>query len=246
MPFKDHFSGHADVYAEARPDYPAQLYAYLAGLCEERELAWDCATGNGQAASSLADYFVKVVASDASKEQLARATRRQNIDYRHMLAESPQLAPGSVDLVTVAQALHWFDTSKFFAAVDRILKPCGIFAVWSYGKQTIDPECDAVVEKLYGDIVGEFWPPERRLVERAYEDIEFPFTGLDPEPFTMCKEWDMEQLLSYLSSWSAVQRYLACHGDDPLQLVERELRQAWGDGKRRAVSWPLTLQVRRK
>ena len=247
MTFKDHFSGHAEDYAAARPDYPDSLFAYLASLCAERELVWDCATGNGQAAAGLARYFKRVLATDASAAQIAAARPAAGIEYRVAPAEQAGIAHNSLDLVTVAQALHWFNMPEFFACCEQALRPAGVLAVWSYGPCTIDAEVDAIVGQLYGDTLGEYWPPERRMVEQRYASVEFPLTAVTGVPdFALTLNWTVGQLLAYLRSWSATQRYIAEQSSDPVAGIEGSLHQAWGGALEKAVQWPLTLIVRRK
>ncbi|MEX0963410.1 MAG: class I SAM-dependent methyltransferase [Pseudohongiellaceae bacterium] len=242
MAFKDHFSAHAQAYAQARPGYPAQLFEFLGSQCSSHETAWDCATGNGQAALSLAKIFDRVIASDGSAEQLQQAEAADNIEYRQVTAETPFLEAHSCDLVTVAQALHWFASDKFFDNVRSCLKPEGRFAAWCYGVQQICTPVDAVVATLYEEILGAYWPPERQLVENRYRDISFPFETSVIERFSLSLDWNLAQLCSYITSWSALQRYSRHNGTDPLQLVREALVAAWGDAEQvRRVNWPLTL-----
>jgi len=241
--FKDHFSGHAGLYSRFRPDYPPTLFRFLAGQAKGHTLAWDCATGNGQAALGLAPYFDNIIATDASNAQLEKAIRAENITYRIAPAEQSGLADASVDLVTVAQALHWFDLDAFYAEVKRVLKPGGILAAWSYNLLQCDPEIDALIKRLYTEIVGPYWPPERAHIETGYRNLPFPFDGQPSPKLAMQADWNQEQLLGYLRTWSAVQRYLNERGSDPLSLIEQELCDAWGDpGKKRRLRWPLTLR----
>jgi SAM-dependent methyltransferase len=243
---KDHFSGHADCYEAFRPTYPNALFEYLASLCPVHDLAWDCATGNGQAAVPLAAYFHRVIATDASAKQIEQANGPDNIQFTVAGADSAPIDDGSADLVTVAQALHWFDIPRFYAEVSRVGRPGGILAVWCYQLQAITPEIDALVHHLYSDTVGADWPPERRLVEEGYRTIAFPFEELTSPPFQMQHSWNLERLRGYLSSWSSTQRYRARTGQDPLELIEAELETAWGDPAReRDVIWPLHLRVGR-
>jgi SAM-dependent methyltransferase len=244
MNFKDHFSKHAGDYARARPHYPPELFAYLASLCRERALAWDCGTGNGQAATSLAPHFEKIIATDASIEQLAQASRHPRIEYRQAPAEHSALPSGSSDLITVAQALHWFDIPAFFAEARRVLKKAGVLAAWSYELSRISPEVDAVIQHYYTDIIGPDWPPERRLVADGYRNIEFPFTEIPMPKFEMQLQWSCAEYLDYLYSWSATQRYLKRTGNNPLQLIYDELKSAWGD-EARLVAWPLNMRAGR-
>ena len=245
MTFKDHFSGHAQAYADARPSYPGELFDYMYAQCPEHELVWDCATGNGQAALSLAKKFRKVIATDGSAEQVGQGQAAQNIEYRQMTAEQSLLEEGTFDLVTVAQALHWFDTQAFFENARACLKPTGILAAWCYAVQSINPEIDSVIEKLYEGILGDYWPPERRLVENHYRDIHFPFDSCIEREFVMSREWNLQQLCGYFTSWSALQRYKRKKGSDPLQLIIAELQDTWGADPEQThtVSWPLTLKL---
>lgn len=241
---KDHFSGHADCYEAARPNYPPALFDYLASICTQHELAWDCATGNGQAAVPLARYFRSVVATDASQKQIDQARPSERVRYLLASADAAPLENASVDLVTVAQALHWFDLPKFYAEVSRVARPGGILAVWCYEMHSISPAIDRVVGHLYSDIVGPDWPPERRLVEDGYRTLPFPFEELVPPAFEMKHSWDLARALGYFASWSATQRYRARTGVDPLALVKPQLEAAWGDpAQAREVTWPLNVRV---
>ncbi len=241
--FNDHFSAQSADYARHRPLYPAELYEFLAGL-GGRRLAWDCATGNGQAAVSLAAHFDRVIATDASRAQIDAAIAHPGVSYRLAAAEDSGLDTDSVDLVTVGQALHWFDTRRFFAEAARVLVPGGSVAAWCYELCTVSPECDAAVGRLYDEIVAPFWPPERRLIEERYAGIRFPGTEIDVPVFEMNVCWTVDDMLGYLRTWSACQRYRREHGDDPVGLVEAELRKAWGRTSR-TVRWPLTVRVSR-
>jgi ubiquinone/menaquinone biosynthesis C-methylase UbiE len=174
MSFKDHFSAHARAYAKYRPDYPAELFAYLATLPPQTEVALDCATGSGQAALGLAEHFSLVVASDGSISQLQNAGRHPKVAYVANLAEQPALRDHTVDLVVAAQAAHWFDHERFYPEVQRVLRRGGALAVWTYGLASVEPQIDAVVRHFYSDVVGSYWPPERRWVESAYRDLPFP------------------------------------------------------------------------
>lgn len=241
--FKDHFSAQSAGYARHRPQYPAALFEYLAGL-GGRQLAWDCATGNGQAAIALAAHFDRVIATDASQAQLAAAIAHPGVSYRVATAEDSGLGAGTVDLVTVGQALHWFDIPRFFAEASRVLVPGGSVAAWCYELCTVSPACDAAVGRLYDDIVAAFWPPERRLIEERYAGIRFPGAEVGAPVFEMSARWTADDMLGYLRTWSACQHYLREHGDDPVTQIEDELRGAWGQVPR-TVCWPLIVRVAR-
>ena len=246
MPTADHFSRQAAQYRASRPGYPPALFAFLADLVLARDRALDCATGNGQAAAALAAHFAEVVATDLSLPQLARAEPVANVRYVAANAECLPLRAGSVDLITVAQALHWFATETFYAEVRRIARPGAVIAAWSYGLARIDPAVDAVVGRLYHDVVGAYWPPERLLVESAYRTLPFPFQAITAPVFALRDEWSLPRLLTYLASWSAVQRCKDATGRDPLDAVRDPLRQAWGNAQAsRPIAWPLALRVGR-
>ncbi|MFN2622280.1 MAG: class I SAM-dependent methyltransferase [Chthoniobacterales bacterium] len=239
--FKDHFSKQAAEYAKFRPRYPTELFRWLASVAPSKHLAWDCATGNGQAAVELAEYLDRVIATDASEKQVANAERHPRVEYRVASAEESGLESNNVDLVTVAQALHWFDLERFYAEVRRVLKPKGVIVATAYKLATVSPTIDAIVRHYYSDVVGPYWPSERVLVEK-FEDLPFPFAEVAAPACKMTVEWSVEQLLGYLRTWSATQRFMAAEKRDPLKEVERELRSAWGDKERRVV-WPLTVRV---
>ena len=241
--FKDHFSAQSEGYARHRPLSPRELFAYLADL-SGRRLAWDCATGNGQAALALAAHFDQVIATDARRTQIEAAGDHPGVSFRVATAEDSGLPEAAVDLVTVGQALHWFDTARFFAEASRVLVAGGVLAAWCYELCRVSPDCDAIVGRLYTDIVGPFWPPERRLIEDRYAGIDFPGDELAPPPFEMTASWTADDMLGYLRTWSACQRYVGEHGNDPGELIEGELRTAWGE-RRRTVHWPLTVRVSR-
>ncbi len=246
MEFADHFSRQSRQYTQFRPRYPAELFAFLATLPARRERAWDCGTGNGQAAVDLAAHFERVVATDASADQLSHAEAHANVEYVRAPAEVCPLEPDCVDLVTVAQAVHWFDRARFYAEVRRVGRSGSVLAVWSYGLGSISPAVDRIVYHLYEDILGPYWPHERRLIEQGYRTIEFPFDELAAPDFAMTAEWTLDDLLGYLSTWSSLQRYIKQHDDNPLEPVARELAAAWGQGdSARAVRWPLYLRVGR-
>lgn len=245
--FKDHFSGHAELYREARPTYPEALFDWLAAQAPSRALAWDCGCGNGQASIALARRFDRVVATDPSANQIADAERRVNIDYRVEPAERTSLVDAGVGLVTVAQALHWFDHAAFYAELRRVLAPGGVIAAWAYSDcGTGDAAVDAIKDRLYVDLTGPYWPPERAHVEAGYRTLPFPFAEIAAPPFLMTAAWNVDQLLAYFRSWSATQRYLKARGEDPIALIERDLRMAWGNpAQPRTVRWQFHLRAGR-
>ena len=243
--FKDHFSVAAAEYDHYRPGYPAALLDFLAGAAPRRELAWDCATGTGQAAVPLAARFARVIATDASAAQLAHAVQHPGVSYRQAPAEDSGLPAGAVDLVTVAQALHWLDLGRFYAEVRRVARPGAVFAAWTYSLADADPAVDPLVAAFYEEM-GPWWPPERRHVEEGYRNLPFPFEPLEHPAFEIRARWPLERLLGYFSTWSAVNRCRKETGQDPLLALQGRLAAAWGDPTRpRPVRWPLHLRVGR-
>ena len=246
--FKDHFSAIASRYADFRPRYPAELFDYLAKLAPSRSLAWDCAAGTGQATSDLAARFERVIAMDASAEQIAAAQPIANVEYRVAPAEQPGLPDSSADLVTVAQALHWFDLERFYSEVRRVLQPRGVLAVWAYGINEVEGSAiNEIVHDFYSNTVGPFWPPERKLVEDGYKTLSFPFAEIQPPSFQMQTRWTLDQLLGYFSTWSATNRFIKARGESPLPALRDRLATVWGKPESaRLVTWPLTQRVGRK
>ena len=242
--FKDYFSDISPSYRDFRPRYPEQLFEHLANIAPSRRAAWDCATGNGQAAGMLARYFDQVVATDASASQVENAEMVDGVTYRVEPAESTSLDSHSVDLVTVAQALHWFDLRAFELEVRRVCKPGAILAVWSYAILQSTPPVDAVVEKLYDGILGDYWTDERRIVVEGYRDVKLSLEPLKSPTFAMRAQWSLGHLLGYLSTWSAARRYKDRNGVDPIALIIDEISDAWGDPQSQLeISWPLTVRL---
>jgi SAM-dependent methyltransferase len=241
--FKDHFSKQAAGYAKFRPQYPQKLFDYLGSIAPSRQLAWDCGTGNGQAAVGLASVFDRVIATDASEEQIANAQAHKLVDYCVAPAENSGIGSKTFDLIMVAQALHWFDLDRFYGEVRRVLKNNGVFAASAYNLLHVEPAIDLAVNRYYYEVVGPFWPPERKLVEQ-FAHLPFPFREIDVPKFEMTAQWNLDHLLGYLQTWSSTQRFMAAHASDPLEQIIDELRAAWGDSEQaRNVTWPLVLRV---
>lgn len=246
MGFKDYFSGFAARYRDARPTYPRELWQWLAGQCAERKVVWDAACGSGQAAVALTEFFEDVFASDASRQQIAHAIRHPDVQYREEPAEECGMSDATADLVVIAQALHWVDRPRFYAEARRVLKPGGAIAAVCYGLMSVTPSLDHAIAKFYDGILGPYWAPERRLVDDGYKSIEFPFKEFAAPHFTMSHQWNFEQLMAYLDSWSALQKCRKETGDDPLKVAHDLLEADWGDkGSIRTVTWPLAVRVGR-
>jgi ubiquinone/menaquinone biosynthesis C-methylase UbiE len=242
--FKDHFSRQACDYARFRPRYPAELFTHLASQVPEHACAWDCGTGNGQAALALAPHFSHVIATDASRKQIEHVTPHEKIMYLVSSAEKTPIAAHSVDLITVAQAIHWFNVDLFYAEVERVLNPRGAFAIWCYDLLSISPEIDLVLHDFNENIVGPCWPPERYWIGNHYADLPFPFVEQKAPAFAMRAQWSLDDLLGYLGTWSATQKFIEQRGSDPLEYVASQLAPIWGDPRiMKRVHWPLYVKI---
>ena len=242
----DHFSGNARDYARYRPSYPAELFSWLAGQAPARDCAWDIATGNGQAARQLAGPFRRVLASDASAPQISAARPADRVDWVLCRAEAAALASDTADLVTVAQALHWFVSDTFYDEVRRVARAGALVAVWTYALAAIHPPVDTILKQFHDQVMGPWWPPRRRHVVTGYRDLPFPFPEVETPTFTMTARWRLQDLLSYLGTWSSVARAQAETGADPLPPLAANLRPAWGrEDVVRTVTWPLAVRAGR-
>jgi SAM-dependent methyltransferase len=242
--FKDHFSALSPGYSRFRPEYSSDLFDYLSSLTLEHKLAWDCATGTGQAALCLADRFDMVIATDASPQQIGQARKHPCVEYRVAAAENSEIESESLDLITVAQALHWFDIPKFMQESKRVLKSRGVIAVWTYNLFRVTPDIDAVIDNLYWNILDGYWAPERKMVESGYADLDMPFQEVALPRFEMSANWSLPQLLGYLGTWSAIGKYRETEGLDPLVDTAATLQQVWGDlSLEKEISWPLSVRV---
>ncbi len=244
--FRDHFSQQAAAYASHRPGYPAGLSQYLASVSPRRDRAWDTATGNGQAATGLARHFGTVIATDASWNQIANAKPHPGVRYLVAASEHAPLAPASIDLTTIAAALHWLDLDAFYSEVTRVSRPGALLAAWTYDPPSIDPAIDEVVRDFSTNTLASYWPPERRYVDRHYQTIPFPFERLPVPSFEARADWDLNQLLNYVGTWSAVVRGKAATGTDLVAGLEQQLLPLWEPAAHiRVIRWQLFLLVGR-
>ena len=242
--FRDHFSSRSADYALYRPTYPPALVRHLVDLAPQRHLALDCGCGAGQLSTLLADAFERVVAIDASPQQIGNARRREGVEYRVARCEATGLAEGSVDLVTVAQAAHWFDLDAFYGEVRRVLKPRGVIALVTYGVIEADGEVGRVLKHFYFDVIGRFWPAERRHVETGYRSLPFPFDEEAAPAMAMAVDWSLGELLGYVDTWSAVRNAESSLGREPYESFATALGAVWGDPDlRREIRWPLSMRI---
>ena len=239
---KNLFSANSPDYERFRPDYPGALYDYIFGYVKNFDHAWDCATGNGQAAKFLAAVFKQVAASDISSAQLANAYQSANIRYHQSSAESSPFGNNQFDLVAVAQAFHWFNFEQFFREVKRVLKPAGVLAVWTYDLLKVNAAINVIIDDFYHNIVGPYWEDERKHVDRQYRDVRFPFSHVQTKRFSIQKEWSLQNLVGYLQTWSSVDKYQKHHRENPVQSLEERLAQFWTGGVCK-IEFPLTVYV---
>ncbi len=243
MEKKDLFSGHSKVYAAFRPTYPEALYTFLLSHVTGRSRAWDCATGNGQVAQRLARDFEIVHATDISAQQLQQAVALPNIQYELQPAEATTFPDAYFDLITVGQALHWFNFEAFFREVKRVAKPGALFTAWGYGHIFIDPAIDPHIRHFYENVVGPYWDERRRLVEDGYSNLSFPFETLSHPDFAIEANWKRQQLEGYLESWSATQGFIRARQFNPVQELSRNIKDLWPDDKIIRVVFPIFLKA---
>jgi ubiquinone/menaquinone biosynthesis C-methylase UbiE len=241
---KDLFSKQSDLYARYRPTYPKELYEYILSFVKEKNIAWDCATGNGQAAVVLAEYFKKVIATDISAAQIEKAIPKENIEYSVCPAESTPFADNSFDLVTVAQAYHWIKWDEFQKEVTRVCKPGAVIAIWMYYNHTTgNDKIDNAVKDFYENVTKSYWDYERKYVEDLYTSVDFDYELLPAKKFETTLHWQREDLLGYISSWSAVQKYIKTNGRSPVPMIGEEIKKLWLEGEVKKVVFPIYLKL---
>jgi ubiquinone/menaquinone biosynthesis C-methylase UbiE len=242
-PMKDNFSRQAVAYAKYRPAYPKELYDFILGHIKMKNAAWDCGTGNGQTANALARYFEKVFATDISENQIQNAHKAENIYYSVQPAEQTGFENNKFDLVTVSQALHWFDINKFYSEVKRVTQPGGWIAIWTYSLLSISPKIDPLInQKLYKEILGTYWDAERKWVDERYATLPFPFREIECPVFHMTFEWTIDALCGYLTTWSAVQKFIAANRINPVDELMEEIKPHWTQKKMR-ITFPLYIRM---
>ena len=238
---KDNFSSRSQDYSKFRPKYPEEAYAFIRSKLTGFETAWDCGTGNGQVAGKLAEFFERVEATDISENQLKNAVKKENINYSLQRAENTDFQANSFDLIISAQAVHWFNFDDFFREVERCLKPQGLIVLMGYGLFQSNSETNAVIQNFYNEIIGPFWDEERRYLEEEYRTIPFPFQEIKVPEFQQKYLWDIEHLLGYLRTWSAVKHYEKSKKKDPVAIIEADLKRAFGN--RNEVKFPIFLRM---
>lgn len=239
---KDLFSGHAEDYATFRPLYPQSMYDFIFGHVKQFDQAWDCGTGNGQVARVLAQSFKRVHGSDISTKQLENAWQADNITYHHTGVEQTILESNSFDLITIGQAIHWFDREKFYHEVNRVAKQGAVMAAFGYNPVRFTPEFDEALNRFYFDVIYPYWDAERKVVEDQYRSISFPFEEIQTPDFKMILDWSLNDLQGYITTWSAVQNYIKKNGVNPVEEFMAEVRSMWR-AERESVYFPLFLRL---
>ncbi|WP_281228511.1 class I SAM-dependent methyltransferase [Flavobacterium aquiphilum] len=239
---KDNFSKQALGYSKYRPQYPDEMIDYLISFVNNKSMALDIATGNGQIAHKLTAYFEKVYATDISQKQLDNAIQAPNLVYRLEPAEKSSFDNQAFDLITVAQAVHWFDFDLFYKEIYRILKPDGVFAVLGYGLFSTNSESDVILRNYYYNIVGSYWDKERKYLDENYTTIPFPFNEMETKSFENHFIWTFEELIGYLKTWSATQHYILKNKSNPIDLIREELKISWQKNDKK-VTFPLLLRI---
>ncbi|BDA79287.1 methyltransferase [Leptospira kobayashii] len=240
---KDQFSKQSDLYVKFRPSYPQEVFDFILSLVSARHLAWDVGTGNGQIAEVLSTYFDQVIATDISEKQISNAKKNEKIIYKLESAEKTDFPDNHFDLITVAQAIHWFDFSAFYSEVKRTGKRNGVLAVIGYGLLTTDSEIQKWILHFYSGVLGKYWDKERRYIDESYKTIPFPFEEIPAPAISNDFEWSVEQMIGYLKTWSAIQNYIKEKNQNPLESGLEDLKSIWGEGKKRKVRFPILLRI---
>lgn len=240
---KDLFSNHAAQYAAFRPTYPQELYGFIFSLTENFDSAWDVGTGNGQVARDISKKFKKVFATDISQKQIENATQANNIFYS-VAGEISSFPEESFDLICVAQAIHWFDREKFYAEVKRVAKPNSLIAIWGYGLLFINSKIDPIIKDFYVNVVGPYWDRERKLIDEELKTITFPFDEIKAPAFSFSFQWTLDELQGYLTTWSAVQKFIKEKGFNPVDELIQKIKPLW-ESEKQTIQFPLFTRIGR-
>ncbi|GAB2840267.1 class I SAM-dependent methyltransferase [Ferruginibacter profundus] len=240
---KDNFSQQAAGYAKYRPQYPDALFSYILGFVKEKNTAWDCGTGNGQSAAVLCKYFNTVFATDISQKQIDNAYKANNIFYAVAPAEKTNIEEHSVDLITVSQALHWFNFQQFYAEVKRVAKPGAVIAVWTYSLLQITPAIDAIIQHYHFNTLANYWDAERKYVDDNYTGIPFPFEEVTTPPFAIQLHWSLKDLEGYFYTWSALQKFITVNNFSPVAALMAQIQPLWGADEKREIIFPVHLRL---
>lgn len=240
---KDNFSTQSDKYAKYRPTYPSDLFDFINSTVQNKQNAWDCGTGNGQIAYELAKTFDNVFATDISQSQVGNALQAYNISYSVQPAEKTNFNNDLFDLIVVAQAIHWFDFDQFYAEVKRTAKVNAFLCVVGYGRLEISEQIDSVIADFYDNVIGRYWDKERRFIDESYKTIPFPFNEIRSPNFVNTQQWTLEHLIGYLNTWSAVKHFIKQNNYNPIDKLQSDISQHWGNEQTKLVNFPLLLRI---
>lgn len=240
---KDNFSLRSDEYAKYRPAYPLDFFDYLNSIVLNKQNAWDCGTGNGQVAYELAKTFDNVFATDVSQSQIDNALHKNNIIYSVQPAEKTNFENQQFGLIVIAQAIHWFDFEKFYAEVRRTAKENALICVIGYGRIEISPQIDQIITNFYENVIGAYWDKERKYIDENYETIPFPFNEIQTPKFVNKLTWALEHLIGYLNTWSAIKHFVKQNDYNPINRLQHEIEQHWGNEYTREIRFPLLLRI---
>jgi hypothetical protein len=244
LEFKDYFSKQAAEYAKYRPGYPTELFEYLNSITDSHSRAWDSAAGNGQAALGLTPFFDEIIATDASEKQIINAVQHPKIKYRVAPSESSGIGPSSVNLITVATAIHWFNLEKFYAEVKRVANRGGVLAVWNYAEANVNDAVDNLLYKFLYETIGSYAAPEFWRGINMETEIGFPFQRIDAPEFIITRNWDLHDYLNFIMTWSPTQEYIRANKSNPLEIIFDEVKSAWGDeNEKKLITWKLKLKA---
>ncbi|MDC0535357.1 class I SAM-dependent methyltransferase [Francisellaceae bacterium] len=237
------FSRQKEDYKKARPAYPNEFFAALSKLCENKNLAWDSATGNGQAAVSLSEHFNQVIATDISQTQINHATYRSNVDYRVEAVEQNSLLPNSVDMINAAQAIHWLNLDDFYNTIYRVAKRGALVAIYGFREVSVSSKIDQLIDIYIQEIVGSDWREGKDYYDSEYQSLSFPFKEIKLPPFSIKLNWTLDQVLGLLDSYSGPQNYLDRVGQLPSSEIRADMLKLWGDQQKREVVIPIVHRI---
>ncbi|QMU27295.1 class I SAM-dependent methyltransferase [Adhaeribacter radiodurans] len=243
---KNLFSNQAKEYKRFRPTYPKALYQRILQEVKDKDHAWDCGTGNGQVPTELAKHFTTVTATDISQSQLDQAEPSSNITYQICRAEQTNFSNDSFDLITVAQAIHWFDFKAFYQEVTRVSRPNGLLAVWGYGLLQFEDKVNPLISHFYRDVTGPYWDTERHYIDEAYQTIPFEFPEIAVEEhFAIKQDFTLTELGGYLNTWSSIQKYQKVNNSNPIKELLSSLETYWPENTRKTATFPIFMRLGR-
>lgn len=243
----DNFSEASAEYKKFRPTYPPALYQQILAHTQSRYCCWDCGTGNGQVAKSLAQHFDQVFATDISENQIKQAQPQSNVIYSVSRAESTHFQDAQFDAITVAQAIHWFDLRAFEREVLRVLKPQAHLFIWGYGLVSLEGKIDPIVKRFYTQTIGPYWDKERKYIDEHYQGIVLSLDKIATiNSLQIAQSWTLTDFIGYIRTWSSVKKYRKAQAKDPCIELQKALEPFWQPKEEKEVIFPLFMQVWQK